>query len=359
MGKKIPAEMQAQKEKLMSGFLAHGLSIKKSQQLWAQIEPFAAYGFNKAHAASYGRVAFQTAFMKANYPLAYMTAVMTNESGDVEKIAEIVSECKRMKINVLPPDVNYSQGGFSVIKDQNGVEEIRFGLYTIKNLGEEISDAIIEEREKNGMFTSFENFIERITHKNLNKKSMEALTMCGALDALAERGEVLTNLDNILQFHKHTSKDNALQTSLFSNDQDISFTMKPGIPITQDQKLAWEKELLGLFVSGFPLDPWKDKIKERGITIEKINHGDFDNKELTLLAIIEKYKITITKKGDKMALVTLRDHFGSFEVAVFPETYKKMKDLIVADTPLLFKGKISIRNDLRTMVVDTISRIKP
>jgi DNA polymerase-3 subunit alpha len=358
MGKKIPAEMQSQKEKLLNGFLAHGLSAKKSQQLWAQIEPFAAYGFNKAHAASYGRVAFQTAYMKANYPVAYMTAVMTNESGDVEKIAEIVSECKRMHINVLPPDINFSQGGFSIIKDENGKEEIRFGLYTVKNLGQEISDAIIEERTKSGKFRTFEDFIRRVTHKNLNKKSLEALTMCGALDTLAERGQVLTNLDNILQFHKNVSKDNALQGSLFEYDDTSTFTMKPGSPITQEQKLTWEKELLGLFVSGFPLDPWKDKIIERGITIEKINHGDFDNKELTILAIIEKFKITITKKGDKMALVTLRDHYGAFEVAVFPETYKKVKDMLQVDKPLLFKGKISIRNDLRTMVIDSISKIQ-
>jgi DNA polymerase-3 subunit alpha len=173
MGKKIPAEMQAQKEKLFQGFLEHGLSQKKSQELWSQIEPFAAYGFNKAHAASYGRVAYQTAYMKANFPVAYMTAILTNESGDVEKISEIVAECKRMGIIVLPPDINKSEGGFSIVLDQNGKEEIRFGLYTVKNLGVDISDAIIAERKSAGPFTSFENFIRRITHKNLNKKSLE------------------------------------------------------------------------------------------------------------------------------------------------------------------------------------------
>jgi DNA polymerase-3 subunit alpha len=153
MGKKIPAEMQAQKEKLLQGFLQeHGLSRKKRQELWSLIEPFAAYGFNKAHAASYGRVAYQTAYMKANFPVAYMTAILTNESGDVEKIAEIVSECKRMGIIVLPPDINESEGGFSVVFDQNGKEEIRFGLYTVKNLGVDISDAIIAERKKAGGF---------------------------------------------------------------------------------------------------------------------------------------------------------------------------------------------------------------
>lgn len=357
MGKKIPAEMQAQKEKLLNGFKEHGLSEKKSQQLWGLIEPFAAYGFNKAHAASYGRVAYQTAYMKANYPVAYMTAVMTNESGDIEKIAEIVSECKRMKINVLPPDVNHSEGGFSIITGKDNKEEIRFGLYTIKNLGTDIADAIIAERESGGPFTSFENFIGRVTHKNLNRKSLEALTMCGALDQFVDRGQILANMESILQFHKHVIKDNLLQGSLFGSESHATFTMKPAPPISQDQKLAWEKELLGLFVSGFPLDPWKEKIDTRGINIERINHGDYDGREISLATIIEKYKVTVTKKGDRMALITLRDHYGVFEVALFPENYKRYKDMLIVDTPLLVKGKISIRNDVRTMIVENITRL--
>ncbi len=357
MGKKIPAEMAAQKEKLMQGFIEHGLSQKKADLLWEQIEPFAAYGFNKAHAASYGRVAYQTAYMKANFPVAYMTAIMTNESGDVEKIAEIVAECKRMNINVLPPDVNASEGGFSIIKDSNGKEEIRFGLYTIKNLGVDISDAIIEERNKNGRFTSFEQFIRRVTHKNLNKKSLEALTMCGALDELGDRGQILANMDNILAFHKHVVKDNVLQDSLFGTEDTTSFVMKPAPPISQEQKLQWEKELLGLFVSGFPLDPWKEKIAARGLDIEKIHHDIADGKEVSLAAIIENSKITKTKKGDHMALVRLRDYRGAMEVAVFPETYKRYKSSIVLDVPIVVRGKVATRNGEKTLVVDEIKML--
>jgi DNA polymerase-3 subunit alpha len=354
MGKKIPAEMQAQKEKLLQGFQEHGLSVKKGQELWALIEPFAAYGFNKAHAASYGRVAYQTAYMKANFPVAYMTAILSNESGDVEKIAEIVSECKRMSIAVLPPDVNMSEGGFSIVEDRNGKEEIRFGLYTIKNLGVDIADAIIAERKTSGKYTSFENFIERITHKNLNKKSLEALTMCGALDAFAARGDVLANMDSILEFHKHAVKDNALQGSLFSTSEVTTFRMKRAPPISQEQKLSWEKELLGLFVSGFPLDPWKEKIDARGVNIETINHGDYDGKEVSVASIIEKIKVTSTKKGDSMALITLRDHYGVLEVALFPENYKRYKTMLTPDIPLIVRGKVSIRNGMRTMIVEEI-----
>lgn len=359
MGKKIPAEMQAQKEKLFAGFIEHGLSQKKAQELWSLIEPFAAYGFNKAHAASYGRVAYQTAYMKANFPVAYMTAILTNESGDVEKIAEIVSECKRMNIPVLPPNVNISEGGFSIITNpETQTEEIRFGLYTVKNLGKDIADAIIEERTRGGAYVSFENFVRRVTHKNLNKKSLEALTMCGALDQFAERGQVLANMDAILEFHKKVVKDNAEQSSLFEISATSSFVMKPAPAATQETRLTWEKELLGLFVSGFPLDPWKEKIEARGIDIDKVRHDVPDGKEVSLAVIIERYKITVTKKGDKMALVTLRDYRGTIEVAVFPETYKRYKDLIVVDVPCVIRGKVSTRNGEKTIVVDEIKALK-
>ncbi len=358
MGKKIPAEMQAQKEKLFHGFLEHGLSQKKSQELWSQIEPFAAYGFNKAHAASYGRVAYQTAYMKANFPVAYMTAILSNESGDVEKISEIVSECKRMGIIVLPPDINKSEGGFSIVLDKNGKEEIRFGLYTVKNLGVDISDAIIEERRKDGPFTSFENFIRRITHKNLNKKSLEALTMCGALDQFGERNEILANVESVLEFHKHVVKDNILQDSLFGTSHESSFVMKKVAAASQKQKLSWEKELLGLFVSGFPLDPWKEKIAARNLDIEKVHSQTADGKEVSIAVIIEAIKITITKKGDKMALLTLRDYSGYIEVAVFPETYKKYKESIIIDIPLVVRGKVSTRNGEKTIALDEIKKLE-
>ncbi len=354
MGKKIPAEMEAQKEKLLVGFVKNGLTQEKAEILWKLIEPFAAYGFNKAHAASYGRVAYQTSYMKANFPFAYMTAILTNESGDIEKISEIVSECKRMKIKVLPPDINYSQGGFSIVKNEKTEEEIRFGLYTIKNLGVDISDAIIKERHQNGRYKTFEDFIKRVTHKNLNKKSLEALTKCGALDELAKRGEVLGNLEDILEFHKKVVKDNIHQDSLFGGEEASSFSMKKFDDASNDQKLIWEKDLLGLFVSGFPLDRWKEKISNLKTNIEKIINTEKDNTEVTIPVIIENIKTTITKKGDKMALIRLRDYTGVIEVAVFPESYKKYKDVIMLDKPITIKGKVATRNNEKTMVIDEI-----
>jgi DNA polymerase-3 subunit alpha len=182
--------------------------------------------------------------------------------------------------------------------------------------------------------------------------------MCGALDQFAERNEILENSENILEFHKHVVKDNMFQDSLFAVTDETTFVMKKVQPASQKQKLTWEKELLGLFVSGFPLDPWKEKIEARNIDIEKVHTQIADGKEVSLAVIIESVKITITKKGDKMALLTLRDYTGFIEVAVFPETYKKYKELVVIDTPLVVKGKVSTRNGEKTIAIDEIKNLE-
>ncbi len=362
MGKKIPAEMEAQKEKLFKGFKAHGLTDKKISLLWEQIEPFAAYGFNKAHAASYGRVAYQTAYMKANFPFAYMTSVMTNESGDVEKIAEIVAECKRMGIEVLPPDVNTSQGGFSIVKENaNGSnsERIRFGLYTIKNLGEEISNAIIAEREKNGEYRGLEDFIERVHHRLLNKKSLEALALTGATDSLCKRSLILENMEALLEHHKALMKEKETgQDSLFAGMSSTPpLKLREGKEHTHLEKLAFEKELLGLYVSGSPLDPWKKIIEERKCDIGKVLNEFGDGKSIAIGVIVENVRITKTKKGDLMAILSLSDFSGSIEVAVFPESYKKYKALCVPNMTLLVKGKVASRNGDKTMIVDELKKL--
>ena len=286
MGKKIPAEMEAQKEKLLKGFVANGLTEKKAQTLWKLIEPFAAYGFNKAHAASYGRVAYQTAYMKANFPAIYMSAVLTADSGDVEKIGEFITDCKKMGIPVLPPSVNESYRDFTVVKttgaNVHSVSEdrdkIRFGLTTIKNFGEEISRVIVEERKKNGNFTSLSNFLERIIDKNLNKRSLEPLIKTGALDEFGDRGVMLANSENLLQYNKEISKKNQNQDSLFgmfdgnTNEEKKyeAFTLEPAPKATMKDKLAWEKELLGLYISGHPLDKYKTVLDRQQISIKKI-----------------------------------------------------------------------------------------
>ncbi len=326
MGKKIPAEMQAQKEKLLMGFVEHGkLSKKVADELWALIEPFAAYGFNKAHAASYGRLAYQTAYMKANFPVEYMTAILTAESGDTEKIAEIISESKRMKIPILPPDVNASFGGFTIVDVNKSLRpsresagaEIRFGLYTIKNLGTDISDAIIAERETKGAYKSLADFLERIRHKNLNKKSYEALVKSGAMDGLGERGVMLANTEEALAYNKAQGQEMIGQESLFGMMVDQSsvpaLRLKPAAPAAKKDCLIWEKELLGLFVSGHPLDEHREKLATIGTTIESIKTLR-DGNVAVAGGIVEDIRTILTKKGDKMAFVKLTDMSGTLEL---------------------------------------------
>ncbi len=359
MGKKIPAEMEAQKEKLLTGFVANGLTEKKAQQLWALIEPFAAYGFNKAHAASYGRVSYQTAYMKANYPVEYMTAILTAESGDVEKIAEIIHECEKMGIEVLPPNVNESFGGFTVIEnlkkeDKTGV--IRFGFYTIKNLGTDIADAIIAERKAGGKFTSIGNFLDRIKHKNLNKKSMEALIKSGAMDSFGDRGVLLGNMEDMLAYNKEASKV-ANQDSLFGDMPEVmamTFTLKSGTNALDRDKLIWEKELLGLFVSGHPLNEYREKIENSGVTIKKIKEELEKDAAIVFGGIIEEVKVVITKNNERMAFMRVADFTGAVESVVFPKVFKQFGDKLIVDAIVAIKGKVSVRKEEKSVLVDGV-----
>lgn len=360
MGKKIPAVMQEQKVKLLDGLVEKGMSPKKADKLWKLIEPFAAYGFNKAHAASYGRVAYQTSYMKANYPTEYMTAVLTAESGDTDKIAEIITECKRMEIPVLPPDVNESFGGFTVIKagTTKGQDEIRFGLYTIKNLGADISNAIIEEREENGKFESFTDFLERITHKNLNKKSLEALVKSGAMDMLGERGQMLANTEDALAYNKEQQTGAKNQTSLFGSMSDQSsvpvLRLKESAPVEKNERLAWEKELLGLYISGHPLDEHKIKLEESGTSIKKVREKT-EGAVVIAAGIVEDIREITTKKGERMAFVRLADYNESIEMVVFPSVYFSYKELLEkTDTCVKVKGKISERNREKSVIVEAV-----
>jgi len=364
MGKKIPKDMQEQKEKLHAGFIKGGLSEEKAQELWKLIEPFAAYGFNKAHAASYGRVAYQTAYMKANFPAIYMSAILTAESGDVEKIGEIVQECKRMGIPVLPPDVNESYSQFTIIKgipnseiEAERKDRIRFGLLTIKNFGQGASTAIIEERKKAGKFKSLTDFLSRVQGKDMNKKSLESLIKAGALDAFGMREQMLNNMEELLRFNKDATKQDKTHSSLFdglSGHSPHELRLEPTEPIPQEQKLAWEKELLGLYISGHPLDKFRDILDKRELNIAKAKTNLKNNAEVILAGIVDEIKAINTKKGDLMAFIKLTDFTGSIEVVLFPRTYHEARSILLVDKCIVIKGKMSDRKGVMTVIADKI-----
>ena len=386
VGKKIPKEMAAQREKFTKGIISNGQTPEFAEKLWKIFEPFQAYGFNKAHAASYGRVAYQTAYMKANYPVEYMTAILTAESGDVEKIFEIINECKHMNIPVLPPNINESYGGFTVIRSPSlevgppkggptsiKSEKIRFGLYTIKNLGTDIADAIIAERKSNparnaegissaggGKFKSITDFLNRIKHKNLNKKSMEALIKSGSMDEWGDRGSFLFNLENMLAYNKESNNQNENQISLFdglAESKILDFNLKDSPPATQAEKLLWEKELLGLYISGHPLDRIRGKLESRDINIKKIKEKLGNGMPITIAGIIDTCRVVITKNNDRMAFLKISDLTDSIEAVAFPSIFKESIEILVPEKCIAFSGKVSLRNGEKSIIIEAMKEI--
>ena len=393
VGKKIPAEMAKQHIIFVEGCQKHsGMTAAEGEAIWALFEPFQGYGFNKAHAACYGRVAYQTAYMKAHFPAEYMCAVLTAEAGDTEKISIIINECKRMKIPVLAPDINASVADFTVVKSGgiapsplqgeggdgvtkgesphpnpllnkergHGGDQIRFGLHTIKNLGEAIADAIIAEREKNGVYKSFTEFLERVDHKDLNKKSLEALIMAGAFDTLGdERGALLKNSEDALEYHKlHGRERSSNQESLFSVMTEKSsipiFRLRPAAEASNDDKLKWEKELLGLYLSGHPLEKYRAKMELAGINIKRTSEEGREGGDTRLAGIIEEHRIVITKKNEHMAFIKVADFYGAIEVVVFPRTLAEVKDMLGPDKCVAIKGRFSRRNDAPSVIAESV-----
>lgn len=364
VGKKIPEEMVKQKEKFINGCIEKaGFSEDNTHKLWDMIETFAAYGFNKAHAAAYGRVAYLTSYLKANYPVLYMASVLTADSGDVEKIAVMVHECERMGITVLPPDINESFAEFGVVPGERGKEIIRFGLTTIKNFGQGIADAIIEERKKNGKFKDLEDFFTRVIDRNLNKKSLEALIKTGAFDSLyPDRSMLLYNMESLLKFNKELAKADADQDSLFAfSDTKISALHLVTPPLenrfTQSEMLGWEKELLGLYVTGNPLDEFKTLLTENGHSVTKIKTEAIVGKTIVLAGILEEVKTILTKKGDQMAFLKIKDYTDSIECVIFPKTYEKFKDIIESSECIRVQGNLNERNGERSILVDKIAKL--
>ncbi|MEK7665347.1 MAG: DNA polymerase III subunit alpha [Patescibacteria group bacterium] len=354
MGKKIPEEMAAQKEKLLKGLIVHGkLSKSVANRLWKLIEPFAAYGFNKSHAASYGMVAYQTAYMKANYPAIYMTALMTAESADLKTIAEAVHECDRLGIEVLPPDVNESRKNFTYIDDTR----IRFGLLAIKNLGAEVIEMLVAEREANGLFKDLSDFGRRAPHRVVSKKAFEALIKVGALDRFGERRQLLEHVDQIIFFNKQAEMKRAQnQVSFFDLAPEMgqeSFTMRQTPSASRMERLTWERELLGLYVSAHPTESFLalegDVIGYCG-KVPEYPDGTF----VRVAVSVSEIKTIFTKKQEMMAFVTIEDVSGVAELIVFPRTLTEHKEQIVEGAILLVSTKVSEKDGEKKLICNSL-----
>ena len=359
MGKKIMDLIQEQKIKFIDGCVKNGIDKKTAGDIFVFIEPFAGYGFNRSHAACYGLIGYQTAYLKAHYPAEFMAALMTSDQDNTERIAIEVDESKQMGMDVLPPDVNESFQEFAVIQGDDGKERIRFGLNAIKNVGKPVAHEIVAERKRGGKYASLGDMIERITIRDLNKKSLEALAKVGALDQLTERNNVLANIETILAFSKNVQKNkNSNQTSLFGEEvlSKAEIQLEEFPPAEKKEKLQWEKELLGLYVSGHPVSDYQEYLDQMAVPIKSLNSA-LVGQVIKVGGVISSVKKIITKRHQEMMFVTLEDQKGKVELLIFPKTLERTGSLWQEDRIVLVTGKLSDKDGAFKILAEDVKEI--
>ena len=347
IGKKIPEVIAKMKKDFIDGALQTSqVDPKFIEDLWKSIEDFAAYCFNKSHAACYALIAVQTAYLKAHYPSAFMAAIMTSDHENLDRIAIEVAECRKMGIDLLPPDINESFSEFAIVPDTNN---IRFGLGAIKNVGLGPIEKILEEREENGKFSNLEDFCKRVDATVINKKVMESLVKSGAFDSLGDRDTLLNNIPIITSYASRVQK-NALsgQIDIFGTSsmsgEVPSLALEPPKQ-KQDPRahLMWERELLGLYISSHPLDDFKNYLEFKTQSIKEFDSTK-DSVPVVLGGIITAVRQIYTRNNDPMAFVKIETLDGDIEAVVFPRVYEKNKEAWLVDNVVEIKGKINARD---------------
>lgn len=354
VGKKIKALLQEQEEKLTQGMIKNGIDPKLAREIWLWFEPFARYGFNRSHAACYAMIGYQTAYLKANFSQEFHTSLLNAEVDDIERIAFLINECKKARIEVLPPDINQSFVDFSPEEDK----KIRFGLVAIKNVGEQITINIIEERAKGGPFRDLADLLTRVQHKDLNKKSLESLAKAGAFDSMGlERKQLVENMDEILKFSAILKRAGTLNgNSLFAGTPGAaaSLKLKPAEPAKSEEKLTWEKELLGFYLSDHPLKTYSEKIKaSQAKPIAEARLIKNENQLFRIAGMVSKIQKVITKTGQPMMFVKIEDFSPTpMEVIIFNSTLNKTQTIWEENRIVLVQGKISLRGGEPKMICD-------
>jgi DNA polymerase-3 subunit alpha len=346
MGKKDASEMAKMKAEFVSGAAEKGVDAKTCETIWKELEPFAGYAFNKAHAVCYSILAYQTAYLKANYAIEYMAALLAAYRDKEDRVISCIEECRRQKIHVLPPDINRSERDFSIESGQ----AIRFGLAAIKGVGEGVVDELIKERAENGPFKHLFEFCERVKPFGVNRTAVEALIKAGALDGIdRNRRKLLDRVDGALQFADSANRDRLSgQDSLFGEGEGPMVLEYPELPDcempTRNQNLSWEKEVMGIYVSDHPLRGYERSLRKAAqhscINVEEMEEGT----SVSLAGVIANIRIIVTKsKGERMATLTLEDFSGQASIICFPATYAKFKDTLVKDQLVALSGAIMIR----------------
>ncbi|MCX6816387.1 MAG: OB-fold nucleic acid binding domain-containing protein, partial [Candidatus Beckwithbacteria bacterium] len=362
IGKKKKSLMFKEKIKFIKQSRAKGYTKEIADRVWGYIEKFAGYGFNKAHATAYAMIAYQTAYLKVNYPVEFMAALLTAESNNKDKIPVAVEEAKRLGIKVYPPDINQSDVGFIIFKDKASLNSkaIRFGFTAIKNVGVAAIEAILVERRKR-QFSCLTDFCERVDQQKVNKKVLESLIQVGAFDAFAKRSQMLLSLELLRQQAADSQKTkNSPQVSLFKTNEPSGGVVKDNLADSEEfnktDLLNFEKQLLGFYLTDHPLAKSMEQIKK--LVSHRVADLDPDtliNQTVTIGGVIKNLKIIITKKGNKeMAFANLDDNSGTVELVIFPKIFAATKSIWINDQPVLVTGKVDYKDRLAVIVDNAI-----
>lgn len=362
IGKKKPEEMAKIKADFIEGAIKTvGADRKLMNTFWSQLEAFAAYCFPKSHAACYALIAYQTAYLKANYPDAFMAALMTSDFDNIDRLNIEINECQHMGIDVLPPDINESFVEFAVVPGEK--KKIRFGMVAIKNVGANAVEEILRARSVDGAFTSLEDFFSKINPRIVNRKNLESLIKAGALDRFGERTMLLNNLDSLLAFSNTINKQlSSGQTDLFGDLIDATDS-KPKlaldtnvVPAKTSVLLQWERELLGIYLSQHPLDGFINFLNLNTVPLGSLG-AQHNNKSVTVGGLVVDVRDITTKNGARMAFIKLEDHSGQAEIVLFPKDYERTFDKWRVDSIVLVNGRVSLRNDEVKISIDQVRPI--
>jgi len=358
MGKKKADEMEKQKEKFLEGAKKNKVSLSKAKRLFELMAKFAEYGFNKSHSAAYALIAYQTAYLKTHYPVEFMAALLTCEMGNSDKITRHIGECRERGIEILPPDINESERDFTVVEDK-----IRFGLAAIKNVGSAAIESILNARREGGRFLSFFDFCKRIDTRKVNKKVIESLIKCGAFDCLGKkRAQLMAILDEALEkAQKAQRQKESKQKSLFSSfniESKDDFSYPDISEWTETERLSYEKESLGFYITGHPLNKYLSKIKAITDTNTLELYTSIEpNKDICIGGIVTNIREIKTRKGDIMCFFNLEDIHGAIEIIIFPELYHQISSIIQSEEPILVWGKTEIDTETPRIIAKRIQRL--
>jgi len=365
MGKKIPAVMKKESQRFLAGAKTKGFSKELANEVWSLIEPFAGYAFNRAHSVSYAMIAYQTAYLKANYPVEFICSLLATNIERTSKVTAAISECQRLGITVKPPDINYSMESFSIERDDQGNAAIRFGLSAIKNVGTAAVKALIESRDPEKPFITLEDFCRRANLRNMNKRTLESLIKAGALDCLSDRGCLLAGIDRILSLSQTEQRlKDAGQATMFdlwgdSVNIPLPALDLPETDISAKMRLDWERELMGVYFSEHPFTQASKHLASRVDALCGHIGDELAGQSIVTAGVVTLVRHAYTRDGRSFASAVLEDFGGSIEVTAWNHVYERTKDLWQEGNILLIEGKVRMRSDNVQLVCSGATLYQP